>query len=214
MGTRHLIVAIADGNPKIAQYGQWDGYPSGQGATVTKFIVDADMEAFKAKVLELQEETEEEWRKQWAEFGVDVTQPDTSVNMDVYDQFSEKYPQFSRDTGAGILDLVANGKATRVKSDIEFAADSLFCEWAYVLDLDKGILEVYEGFNKKPLTEGDRFYYLMDRADHGYTPVKKVWEKSFDEIKRLGYDAIMAEFGKIEKDEEEEDEEETVEENQ
>ena len=29
-----------------------------------------------------------------------------------------------------------------------FAGDSLFCEWAYVLDLDKETLEIYHGFNK------------------------------------------------------------------
>jgi len=29
MGTRHCIIAVCDGEHKIAQYGQWDGYPTG-----------------------------------------------------------------------------------------------------------------------------------------------------------------------------------------
>lgn len=38
MGTRHLIAVIdRKGTLKVAQYGQWDGYPSGQGVDVLKF---------------------------------------------------------------------------------------------------------------------------------------------------------------------------------
>lgn len=27
MGTRHLTAVVIDGDYKVAQYGQWDGYP-------------------------------------------------------------------------------------------------------------------------------------------------------------------------------------------
>ena len=37
MGTRHLIAVMADGKYQVAQYGQWDGYPSGQGVSVLTF---------------------------------------------------------------------------------------------------------------------------------------------------------------------------------
>jgi hypothetical protein len=30
----------------------------------------------------------------------------------------------------------------------DFLGDSLFCEWAYVINLDEGLLEVYKGFQK------------------------------------------------------------------
>ena len=39
MGTRHMIGVVKDGIPRIAQYGQWDGYPSGQGVTANYYIV-------------------------------------------------------------------------------------------------------------------------------------------------------------------------------
>jgi hypothetical protein len=37
-----------------------------------------------------------------------------------------------------------------------FLRDSLFCEWAYIVNLDDddGVLEVYRGFNKNPQATG------------------------------------------------------------
>lgn len=56
-----------------------------------------------------------------------------------------------------------------------FVADSLFCEYAYVIDLDKNTFEVYEGFIKTPLSEEDRFCFLQERRrDETYYPVKLV----------------------------------------
>ena len=40
MGTRHLTIVVSEGQYKVAQYGQWDGYPTGQGKTVTRFIME------------------------------------------------------------------------------------------------------------------------------------------------------------------------------
>lgn len=42
MGTRHLIAAKVDGEYKLAQYGQWDGYPEGQGVAVLDFLVNKE----------------------------------------------------------------------------------------------------------------------------------------------------------------------------
>lgn len=51
MGTRHLISVVLDGEYKIAQYGQWDGYPSGQGQAIVDFLLDNfDREAFKRQL--------------------------------------------------------------------------------------------------------------------------------------------------------------------
>lgn len=36
MGTRNLTAVYLDGQYKVAQYGQWDGYPEGRGGLIWK----------------------------------------------------------------------------------------------------------------------------------------------------------------------------------
>ena len=63
----------------------------------------------------------------------------------------------SRDTGAGILQLVADATAEdpiQLVLQLDFVKDGLFCEYAYVLDLDKNVLEVYGGSIHDELSAG------------------------------------------------------------
>ena len=45
----------------------------------------------------------------------------------------------------------------------DFLRESLFCEWAYVADLDAAVLEVYRGFNRDPGAQAPR--YRVDTPD-------------------------------------------------
>ncbi len=57
-------------------------------------------------------------------------------------------------------DLVIEVNILGLINQESFAKDSLYCEWGYVIDLDKKTFEVYEGFNKECLTEDQRFNHL------------------------------------------------------
>jgi len=171
MGTRHLICVVKDGDYKVAQYGQWDGYPDGQGCTVLKFLKDMmDREIFESRLAEVSWITEEEAKAQWTECGADDS---GLVGMDVANLHSNNYPENSRDTGADILEIIQNAdRPIKLVNQIDFANDSLFCEWAYVIDLDKNVLEVYKGFNKEPLQEDERFSSPDEDKDGEYCPIK------------------------------------------
>lgn len=160
MGTRHLVAVQIDGVYKVAQYGQWDGYPTGQGVRVLDFLKNGDIEALKRNVAKAYEPTEEDSIRMWAEFDVDIVASKGMVEYSKANAFGEKYPSLDRDTGAGILELIANSDDAEkipLRVDIGFAGDSLFCEWAYVIDFDIGTFEVYKGFNKEPVPADSRF---------------------------------------------------------
>lgn len=38
MGTRHIVGVVSGGKYRLAQYGQWDGYPAYTGAMVVEFL--------------------------------------------------------------------------------------------------------------------------------------------------------------------------------
>jgi hypothetical protein len=161
MGTRHLIAAQIDGEYKIAQYGQWDGYPEGQGLDVLAFLAgtvpdEARLEAFKARLRACRWITEEEETAINSRAGI---KPEEEwITSSQAERRKKIAPQLSRDTGAAILSLVAESEnGLSLQDELSFAGDSLFCEWAYVIDFDAGQFEVYRGFNQEPTGDDTRF---------------------------------------------------------
>ena len=180
MGTRNLTMVISNGETKVAQYGQWDGYPSGNGVIVLDFLHSTNLDDFKKKLKKVKfinGNKEKEIQKWLKSIGAE----NGWLNMEQSKLYQEKYPYLTRDNGANILQMIMDGEEDEIwiSNQTDFAADSLFCEWAYVIDFDKGVLEVYEGFNQTPLTIEDRFYYLTaeaekDYRDTQYYPIKIV----------------------------------------
>jgi hypothetical protein len=166
MGTRHLIAVVHEGEYKVAQYGQWDGYPSGQGAGVLNFLQEKmDRALFEEKLKNVSFITQEELTQRWVDAGAD---PGSSfVTLQVASTMQARYPENSRDTGSDILAIIQDAdRPIKIVNSLDFAGDSVFCEWGYVVDLDKNTFEVYKGFNEIPLTESDRFYGIPSSNDN------------------------------------------------
>lgn len=179
MGTRNLTCVVSGGEYKLAQYGQWDGYPGGQGLTALCFAREwlCDellIDVFRLKLDSVRFATEDEQKRLWADIGA----TGEFVSMKQSDEMDKRHPYFSRDNGAGILEMVRKSSGeVLTRNDIEFASDSLFCEWAYVIDLDRRVLEAYRGFNTKPVPAGERFAEFprrptRDGANSDYYPIR------------------------------------------
>ena len=188
MGTRNLTIVFMDGEYRVAQYGQWDGYPDGQGLTCLRFIRDQMNEKdFREALSHIKYIDSEKLQKMWMDYGMDS---EGSIQIKDADRFRNTFPEFSRDIGAEILAMIQNCRITSncLENSLTFAADSLFCEWAYVIDFDKRTFEVYMGFNKTPLNESDRFFFLRNYEDTDeysgglYHGVKLVKEFSLDDL--------------------------------
>lgn len=192
MGTRNLTMVISKGETKIAQYGQWDGYPSGQGATVLDFLTRMYIVGFENEFknqLDKCKFIDKEKEKEIQAFLDELGCSDGWMNMDQSAKYVERYPLLSRDKGAEILNLVLDSEEETIwlNNGSEFAADSLFCEWAYVIDMDNRRLECYCGFNKEKVDESERFHYLEEKIDNdpkasGYRAIKHLKTFSFNAL--------------------------------
>lgn len=176
MGTRNLTMVIKTKKVRVAQYGQWDGYPSGQGTTILNFLRTCDMDKFKKKIqtgVRFRNSTD---TKERADFLKKIGSNDGWLNMEQAGKYNAKFPYDSRDYGGQILELIYDAPEKVVLGDSrDFGKDSLFCEWAYCVNLDTMKLEVYEGFQKSP-AETAHPIFGNERNKNGYYPVKMIQE--------------------------------------
>jgi hypothetical protein len=172
MGTRNLTMVIdTEGKTRVAQYGQWDGYPSGNGVRILGTLTNTNsqkrlLSAVGGSNVRFINEADQ---KEIDLFRKSIGADGKWITMEQSDKIDKKYPYLSRNLGGGILDKIinSNGEDVILSDSTGFAADSLFCEWAYVVDFEKKVLEVYEGFNKGEVN--GRFSDLEGRD--GYNPV-------------------------------------------
>lgn len=176
MGTRNLTVVVFGGVVRVAQYGQWDGYPSGNGVVILDFLRNKMNAKFFSGLLRTKFITNKEIEKKWVQSGVDVKSG--MVSMDIAAVFKENHYHLSRDCGANVLEHIQNTSGNiELGNEFKFGGDSLFCEWAYLVDLDNNCLEVYVGFNKTSLNGVGRFAHL-EKSYEEYKPIKLI--KTYD----------------------------------
>jgi hypothetical protein len=162
MGTRHLVCVVDKGEYKIAQYGQFDGYPDGVGLHVLRFAkFEENLFVLQKGLQYLRFATEEDWARVRKACGLDES---GWMNMNQAEVMEKNFPELCRETSSEILEIVVENAMRQrpeqivLENSIDFAGDSLFCEYAYVIDFDKRVLEIYKGFNQNPLAcIGQRF---------------------------------------------------------
>lgn len=146
MGTRHCIIIRHEGENKVAQYGQWDGYFEGQGLKLLNILKSDEFSLEKLK-RELEDveffKTDEELQDYIQEkSGVDL-KGKRGIPLSEAEKIEEYAPEVDRSTGADILHLVHDGKAKKLKDSSDFIYERLFCEFFYIIDLDEGKFESY-----------------------------------------------------------------------
>jgi hypothetical protein len=172
MGTRGSIGFHKAGVDKIT-YNHWDSYPSGLGNVMKEFFMQTSKEQIEAifnKIILIDDNTPitEEDRKKWAQF----FNKDVSTGEDWYSLLRETQGNLAayRDTD---LPFMIDNK--------DFMKDSLFCEWAYIYNLDEGVLEVYKGFQNTPQ---DNRYIIHSSRSFGsdYYNVTLITEIEYEDI--------------------------------
>lgn len=149
-----------NGKIRVAQYGQWDGYPTGQGENIAAFVQgylvdDSTRALFCERVEATKFGTAKQIKAKYAEWEALETKQAKGEYLPKH-KLAEFAP-FERDTGSNILAIINRNYGFPailggivLKNDRAFLKDSLMCEWAYCVNLDKQVVEVYMA-TQKPL---------------------------------------------------------------
>lgn len=88
-------------------------------------------------------------------------------------EYMADHPDYTIGTGVRLLEEMASNPGARRKVRGWFG-DMRMNDWAYVVDLDEEVLEVYRGMNRIPPKDGERFYDGGKPDADGYHPFRKV----------------------------------------
>lgn len=140
MGTRGAFGVVIGEKEKIG-YNQYDSYPDGKGIEALRWLREADLNLVRKQAKSLR--VVDDKTKPTPE-DVELLQPWTDLG--VSNQSTDDWYCLTRQSHGYFNEMLQCGY---VLDSHEFPIDSLFCEWAYILDLDRNVFEVYEGFQKK-----------------------------------------------------------------
>lgn len=160
MSTRGFVGFVINGAEKIA-YNHCDSYPAGLGIDTLTWLRGVDPEVLEGqaralRVVDPDSVPTDDDQRQLAEWA------DTSVGEQSLDDW---YCLLHKTQGNPALIL----RAGVIEDAGAFPCNSLFAEWGYLVDLDRGVFEVYEGVQQSPHDRG-RFAGRPSACD-GYAPV-------------------------------------------
>lgn len=145
MGTRGSLGVKTEGKYYLT-YNQCDSYPEGLGQDVVDFVNELTEEkaqklrkGFKGlTIVDSQDNPKGKWKTYYASSHENV---DTGENW---------YAYLRGFQGIETLKGVLTGVLKHIILTNDFIQDSLFCEYAYIINLDDNTLEFYEGFQHIP----------------------------------------------------------------
>jgi hypothetical protein len=188
MGTRGVWGFIINGKEKIT-YNHFDSYPEGLGKDIFVFVANTPIE----KMIDIAEKI------------IMVGEQRPSVEQ------VEECKKFA-DTSVGVQDLKdwycllrnSQGNPSAYLYELKYMIDnhtflenSLFCEWAYIINLDTKKVEVYKGFNQNKDARGRYAGFRNDLQD--YCGVALITEVPIDTIKKWVSEEILDRLSKYEK---------------
>ena len=144
MGTRNLTIVKHNEEIKVAQYCQWDGYPDSAGLHILNFLQRFIKADFKNNLERCSWATKEDLVKMDEIIG-SIEESNLTIHADTWHAV---FPAFHRNTGCRILEFIGGSpyggpKRILLQNSFKFGGDKVFCEWAWVIDLDSNQLEVY-----------------------------------------------------------------------
>lgn len=133
MGTRHYQIVIdKEGTDRVRQYGQWDGYPEGQGVDILTFLRTKNLKEYQHNLEKIPQITE-----------------DQEKVVDADENWPETYPWLSRDCGARLHQMILENKVPYVKHTSQKEAN-WWCEGFYTIDFQKNLfIAEYYGTKKE-----------------------------------------------------------------
>jgi hypothetical protein len=183
MGTRNLTNVVYEGETIVSQYGQWDGYPEGQGTTMFYTLQeDGTIEKFINNIPRIYYPTETELDALFKAYE-DGSMPGM-MTVDSGEKWAKAFPTLTRNTCAEIFRVIANWDGSPkipVRLDKDFEDDALYCEAVYVVDLD----------NKTFTSKWGRGW---DKSKPNYGEWEFVVTLTFDEVKAMKVEDYHARF--------------------
>lgn len=176
MGTRGLYGFRKNGEDKLT-YNHFDSYPDWLGRKVVEFCKETSIEEMSA-IFDKIVLVDEYAKPTKAQIESCIKYYDGRVST----QSVEDWYCLLREA-QGNLDVYKDGLEYMIDNH-GFIENSLFCEYAYIINLDDGVLEFYLGFQKEPDynnrygTENYNGYYPCKMVSS--YPIEKMHEWSVD----------------------------------
>ena len=193
MGTRGAVGFRANKQDKVT-YNHFDSYPSGLGSDVISFIRSHSFEDIQKAAQNIQ----------MVDTSIEPTPQQIKdcapwTDLSVSNQSTSDWYCLLRSAQG---DLGAYVQGLKYMNDSKgFLLNSLFCEYAYIINVDTKQLEFYTGFNKKARKTKGRYADKQpeDSRPDSYYGVALLWKIDLNDILSASDEEVSAMIKKMDK---------------